>query len=131
MAAGIARAQTTEETPSGVGFDCWVGADERPFLTHYIRCIADRDLPHPELINPRSEALLDLLHRELHQHSGADAEKALKANLELVRETRSVWNIKIYSYPSDWSWREGTPERLVRAVLCPKDMPCAVMIRPH
>lgn len=130
--AGAAGAQTAAEaTSSGVGFDCWIGSDGSPYYTHYIRCIADRDLPHPEPVNPQSGALLDLLHRELHQQSGADAEKMFKANIELVRETRSVWNIRIHSYPSDWSWQEGTPERLVRAVMCPRDMPCTVMIRPR
>jgi hypothetical protein len=131
LLAGVAGAQTADGTPSGIGFDCWIGSDCKPFFTHYMRCFADRDLPHPELSNPNSDALLDLLHRELHQHSGADAEKMFKANIELVRETRSVWNIRIHSYPSDWSWQEGTPKRLVRAVLCPKEAPCAVMVRPY
>ena len=131
FAAGFAFGQTAATTQPGVGFDCWIGADGKPYYTHYIRCMADRDLPHPELSNPYSDALLDLLHRELHQRSGADAERMFKTNIELVRETRSVWNIRIHSYPSDWSWQEGTPERLVRAVLCPQVGQCTVMIRPH
>lgn len=131
FATGSAFAQTVATVPAGVGFDCWIGADGKPYYTHYIRCMADRDLPHPELSNPYSDALLDLLHRELHQRSGADAERIFKTNIELVRETRSVWNIRIHSYPSDWSWQEGTPERLVRAVLCPQEGQCTVMIRPR
>jgi hypothetical protein len=131
LLSGGACAQTGAGASSGVGFDCWIGSDGGPYYTHYIRCIEDRDLPHPELSKPDYATLLDRLHRELHQLSGADAERTFRANIELVRETRSVWNIRIHSYPSDWSWQEGTPERLVRAVLCPRDMPCAVMVRPH
>ena len=116
---------------SSVGFDCWVGRDGKPFYTNYIRCIADRDLPQMAQPDPESELILDLLHRELHTRSGADAEKTMKAHIELVRETRAVWSIRIHSYPYEWSWQEGRPEQLVRSVLCPNDVPCTVMIRQH
>ena len=116
---------------SSVGFDCWVGRDGKPFYTNYIRCIADRDLPQTAQPDPESELILDLLHRELHTRSGADAEKTMKAHIELVRETRAVWSIRIHSYPYEWSWQEGRPEQLVRSVLCPNDVPCTVMIRQH
>lgn len=131
LAVGLVRGQTAEVTQSGIGFDCWIGVDGTQIHTHYIRCIAKQDLAHPESIDPQSDAVLNLLHRELHQRSGADAEKAFKANIQRVRETGSVWNIPIYSYPSDSSWQEGMPERLVRAVLCPRQGHCAVTIRPR
>lgn len=131
LATGPARSQTAEVTRPDIGFDCWIGGEGTQIYTHYIRCIADRDLAHPESIDPQSDAVLNLLHRELHQRSGSDAEKAFKANIELVREAGSVWSIRIYSYPSDSSWQEGMPERLVRAVLCPRQAHCAVMIRPR
>lgn len=115
----------------GVGFDCWVGYDGKPYFTSYIRCIADRDLPQAAPLDPESDLLLDLLHRELHTRSGAEAERTMKAHMELVREARAVWSIRIHSYPYEWSWNEGRPEQLVRAVLCPKNVPCAVMIRQH
>ncbi|MBI3093763.1 MAG: hypothetical protein HYY97_02735 [Rhodocyclales bacterium] len=130
LAIGPARAQTAEVTQSDIGFDCWIGGEGTQIYTHYIRCIADRDLAHPELIDPQSEAVLKLLHSELHR-SGADAEKAFKANIQLVREAGAVWHIRIYSYPSDSSWQEGMPERLVRAVLCPRQVHCAVTLRPR
>lgn len=118
------------QTPSGnAGLDCWIGNDGAPYFTHYIRCIADRDLPHPTLENPQGEALLETLHNQLHGISGAAAEKTLKTNVELVRETHAVWSIRIHSYPADWSWVEGMPERLVRSVLCPPNTACTVMIR--
>ncbi|MCM2307627.1 MAG: hypothetical protein NDI91_09215 [Sulfuritalea sp.] len=131
LATGPVRSQTAEVTRPDIGFDCWIGGEGTQIYTHYIRCIADRDLAHPESIDPQSDAVLNLLHRELHQRSGSDAEKAFKANIELVREAGSVWSIRIYSYPSDSSWQEGMPERLVRAVLCPRQAHCAVMIRPR
>lgn len=123
--------QDAPRAPSSVGFDCWVGRDGKPFFTNYIRCIADRDLPQAVQPDPESELILDLLHRELHTRSGADAEKTMKAHIELVRETRAVWSIRIHSYPYEWSWQEGRPEQLVRSVLCPNDVPCTVMIRQH
>lgn len=116
---------------AAMGLDCWVGRDGGKIQINYIRCIADRDLPHPELANQRLEAFLDELHRELHEKSGADAERMYKANSTLVRESASVWNIRIVSYPYDWSWQEERPQRLVRAVLCPRDVTCTVKVYPR
>lgn len=131
LPAAPAFGQEALPATSSVGFDCWVGRDGKPFYTNYIRCIADRDLPQTAQPDPESELILDLLHRELHTRSGADAEKTMKAHIELVRETRAVWSIRIHSYPYEWSWQEGRPEQLVRSVLCPNDVPCTVMIRQH
>ncbi|MBI5791750.1 MAG: hypothetical protein HZA63_09780 [Rhodocyclales bacterium] len=131
LPAAPAFCQEALPAVSRIGFDCWVGRDGKPFFTNYIRCIADRDLPQPAQPDPESELILDLLHRELHTRSGADAEKSMKAHIELVRETRAVWSIRIHSYPYEWSWQEGRPEQLVRSVLCPNDVPCTVMIRQH
>lgn len=128
-AAAIALGQTTEATSAATGFDCWIGSSGPPYDTRFIRCMTDRDLPHAELGNTQTEELMHLLHREFHGKSGAAAEKMFKANIELIRMSPSVWNIRIFSYPSDWSWQEGTPERLVRAVLCPSEGSCMVMIR--
>lgn len=130
-AAGMACGQTVPGAASGAGFDCWVGYDGKPDYTHYIRCIADRDIPSPPAPDSRSEAFLELLHQELHRGGGSSAEKIFKSNIEVVRESRAVWNIRIYSYPTEWSWKEGMPERLVRAVLCPRETTCSVLIREH
>lgn len=129
FAAAAAFGQTTEETSAAMGFDCWIGSNGPPLHTRFIRCMADRDLPHVELGNIQTEEVMDLLHREFHSKSGAAAERMFKANIELIRMSPSVWNIRIFSYPSDWSWQEGTPERLVRAVLCPSVGTCSVVIR--
>ena len=131
LLAASASGQTTGSPPSGFGFDCWIGLEGGHLQVNYIRCIADRDLPHPELANQRLDAFLDDLHNELHQKSGADAERLYKSNLSLIRESASVWSIRIVSYPYEWSWQEGLPQQLVRAVLCPKDNPCTVKVYPR
>lgn len=127
--AAIAVGQTKEATSAATGFDCWIGSSGPPLDTRFIRCMTDRDLPHVELGNTQTEEVMHMLHREFHSRSGAAAETMFKANIDLIRMSPSVWNIPIFSYPSDWSWREGTPERLVRAVLCPSEGSCTVMIR--
>lgn len=127
--AATAFGQTTEETSTTTGFDCWIGSNGPPLHTRFIRCMTDRDLPHAKLSNTQTEAVMQLLHQEFHGKSGAAAETMFKANIELIRLSPSVWNIRIFSYPSEWSWQEGTPERLVRAVLCPSEGSCTVMIR--
>ena len=127
--AAVAFGQTKEETSTTTGFDCWIGSGGPPLDTRFIRCMTDRDLPHVVLGNTQTEEVMDLLHREFHSKSGAATETMFKANIELIRMSPSVWNIRIFSYPSDWSWQEGSPERLVRAVLCPSEGNCTVMIR--
>lgn len=129
FAAAAAFGQTAEETSTTTGFDCWIGSNGPPFNTKFIRCMADRDLQHVALTNTQSEEAMQMLHQELHTKSGAAAEKMFKANIELIRMSASVWNIRIFAYPSDWSWREGTPERLVRATLCPRSGACTITIR--
>ena len=131
FAVATATAQTPVAPAAIFGFDCWVGIDVNRFATNYIRCMADRDLPYQHLPDPKSDAVMDILHTELHGRSGADAERLYKANIELIRESRSVWNIVIHSYPYEWSWQEGLPEQLVRAVLCPRDGTCRVLVTRH
>ncbi|HLA33375.1 MAG TPA: hypothetical protein VJ001_00755 [Rhodocyclaceae bacterium] len=40
----------------------------------------------------------------------------------------AFWNIFLYSYPSEWSWAEALPEKLVEAALCPRGRTCRVAI---
>lgn len=108
------------------GFDCWIGDDSN---VHYIRCIVDRDIPPEASSNERADALMESIHQELHRGTGAKAERVFKSNIELVRVSGAVWNIRIHSYPYEWSWKEGMPERLVRAALCPPGASCPVLIR--
>lgn len=129
--SGSVVAQTTESPPRAVGLDCWVGQDGAPLFTNFIRCMVDRDLPYPALADQHLDAFLSNLHTELHSKSGADAERMYKSNIQLVRESISVWNIRIFTYPYEWSWEEGRPQQLVRSVLCPRDIPCTVTVYPH
>jgi hypothetical protein len=124
LAAGMAFGQT--QPPPDAGFDCWVGADGKPYYTHYIRCIADLDIAHNGTTEERLDDAMALLHREVHGGSSATSERIFKANIEHLS---GVWNIRIHSYPSDWSWQDGMPERLVRNVLCPQQGRCSVLIR--
>ncbi len=114
-----------------IGLDCWIGQDGTPLRIHYIRCIADRDLAHPELDDEALELLLDQLHRELHQMSGESAERLYRSKIDLLRESRSIWSIRIYSFPYEWSWADGRPQRLVRAVLCPNGVDCRITVVPR
>jgi hypothetical protein len=130
LGAATSLAQTPADSAQ-MGLDCWIGQEERQLQAHYIRCIADRDLPHPVLDDETLELLLDELHREFHQGSGAAAERLYRSKLELVRESRSLWNIRIFSYPYEWSWADGRPQRLVRAMLCPSGTACQVNVVPR
>jgi hypothetical protein len=127
FAAATVFAQTTGELPVGVGFHCWIGTDGAPLFTRRIRCFADRELRLEEMPDMESPTIIDLLHREVHFGSGVSTEKMFKANIERVRESREVWNIRIFSDPYDASWEERRPQQLVNAVLCPRDLTCAVM----
>lgn len=71
FAAGMAFGQA----PPDAGFDCWVGAEGRPDYTHYIRCIADPDVPQSAATDARLDDAMALLHREIHGGSSATSER--------------------------------------------------------
>jgi hypothetical protein len=125
--AATAFAQTAGEPVPGIGMHCWLGVDGAPFFARKIRCIADRELRLEELPDMASPTIIDILHRELHFGSAVSTEKIFKANIERVRESGEVWNIRIFNEPYDASWEEQRPQALVNAVLCPRDTTCTVM----
>ncbi len=127
FATATAFAQTAAVPSPSVGLHCWIGTDGAPLFTRRIRCIADRELRFEELPDLESPNIIDILHRELHFGSGVSAERVFKANIERIRETGEVWNIRIFTDPYDSSWEERRPQQLVNAVLCPIDTICAVM----
>lgn len=127
LAAAPAFGQTAGEPVPGIGFHCWIGTDGAPLFTRCIRCIADRVLRLEEMPDMQSPTIIDILHRELHFGSGVSTEKMFKANIERVRESREVWNIRIFTDPYDASWEERRPQQLVNAALCPRDTTCNVM----
>ncbi len=122
-----AFAQAVGDPAPGVAFHCWIGNDGAPLFTRRIRCIADRVLRLEEMPDMQSPTIVDILHRELHFGSGVSTEKMFKANIERVRDTGEVWNIRIFTDPYDSSWEEKRPQTLVNAVLCPVDMSCTVI----
>jgi hypothetical protein len=113
----------------GLAFDCWVGNAGGKNTTHYLRCITDRDLSPSGLIQvaARFDSLVDEIHHQLHMGAAGAAEKVYRARAEATRNS-GVWSILLYSYPSEWSWNEGLPERLVKNALCPGDPQCSVVI---
>lgn len=125
--AAAAFGQTAGEPVPGVGLHCWLGADGAPFFARRIRCIADRELRLEELPDMASPTIIDILHRELHFGSAVSTEKIFKANIERVRESGEVWNIRIFNEPYDSSWEEQRPQALVNAVLCPVAATCTIM----
>lgn len=127
FAAVSAFGQTAGEPVPGIGFHCWIGTDGAPLFTRRIRCIADRVLRLEEMPDMQSPNIIDLLHRELTYGTGVSTENMFKANIERIRESREVWNIRIFTDPYDASWEERRPQALVNAVLCPVDMSCTVM----
>lgn len=131
LACGPAVAETPQVSGYRTCLDCWIGDSGPPYHIAYIRCIRDRDLPYPPNADERIDAFLDELHRELHQRSGLDAERKLKANIELVRESASIWSIRINAYPYEWSWQEGLPAKLVHAAFCPSEVDCKIIVYPH
>ncbi|HEY6895739.1 MAG TPA: hypothetical protein VI279_00635 [Rhodocyclaceae bacterium] len=129
LSTTAALAQSAAGSTASIGFECWIGEDGKPYHIHYIRCIADRDIPPEASVDARFDELLELIHQELHVGSPSQAEEIFKANIHLIKESGGVWDIRIYSYPPEWSWAEGRPEQLVRSVLCRGDRTCPVVIR--
>jgi hypothetical protein len=116
------------ESQSVVGFDCWI-SPETKFITYYIRCIADRDLPpfDPSPETPEQAHALDTIHRVLHDDGPTEElDRLLAMNGGLIRQ--KVAAIRIYSYPSEWSWQEENPQALAR-MLCPEGSVCSVFVR--
>lgn len=131
LAALPALAQVPESNLSSPGFDCWIGSDGKPYHRYYIRCMVDRDLAPvaTAALDLRFEALMELLHQEFHYGTDGKAEELFNANTELLKENAGVWTISIFSPPSEQSWDEGLPERLARAVLCPREGQCSIVMR--
>lgn len=121
LSAG-ARAQTS---PSAVSWDCWVSLSE----AIAIRCIAAREgiPPADPALDDMQTVLLDHIHTLIHAGSTVAIDGIVANNLEVFKDG-SIWTIRIWNIPYDSSWAEDRPTRLVRAVLCPRDVACKVMV---
>lgn len=118
------------EQPPSVGFDCWISAESR-FSTYYIRCIHDRDLLPPAGAPQDVEAdqTFGEIQRVLHAGGSTDElDQLVRTNARAVQRGFFT-SIRIFSYPSEWSWEEEQPQLLVQT-LCPEGSVCRVFVRP-
>jgi hypothetical protein len=117
-----------DETPT-MAFDCWVTTDDPLATTHYIVCIPDRDdlPPVDDAIDPPEIIALDRVHELLHSGTLGDLDRYAWDNMELLKNA-GLRRIRIFSYPSTWSWDEESPHLLVQ-MLCPDGYVCPVYIR--
>lgn len=121
LLAGSVGAQTIFSS----AYDCWVGNAGGLDTTHYIRCIADRD--HLAGSNGDGELMLEQIHTLLHQAAVGDVERIVQGDPELHRSGR-VRSVALYSYPSEWSWQDGMPQKLVSSAWCAVTDTCRISI---
>lgn len=130
LLVGGARLAWAQEAGVVKALDCWVFEEKNFYKTHHIRCI--RDLSHlPALDNataPANVITYEQIHRLLHQGSIEALDRYVQENIRMLK-VGDMWSIRIYSYPSPWSWDEELPQQLVRSALCPKGYTCPVFIR--
>ncbi len=127
LLAGAAIAQDSQ-TPT-MAFDCWITTGRQQATTHYLVCIVDRDglPPADEALDPPELIALDTVHRLLHQGELAELDRYVRDNAGVLAPG-DLRRIRLFSYPSSWSWDEERPQLLVR-MLCPDGYHCPVFIR--
>lgn len=125
-------------TPGAVGtapagndhrWDCWVSSDTRHTIVSYlIRCIADRDAAREDPPIDTVEALLlDELHERIHRAEGPEIDRDLALG-RFNAVASYIRQIRIHQYPYEESWQQGQPRELVKAVLCPSEPDCPVLL---
>ncbi len=121
LLAGSASAQTAFDN----GYDCWIGNAGGLDTTHYVRCIEDRD--HLSGSTPDGEHMLDRIHSLLHLSAVAEVERLIQTN-PLLRSSGKVRSVALYSYPAEWSWAEGMPQKLVSSAWCAATDICRISV---
>lgn len=111
-------------------WDCWI--EDNNVDPTSINCIRDFDSPVYKPAQGGSKAeleevLLKHIHEQIHAGNTTEIGKFIRSNVEVFGRN-SIWGISIYSEPYETSWDEGRPETLVRALLCPRNVACTVMI---
>lgn len=131
LAAFAASWMAAAQASPAAGWDCWVDSGEGGG----IRCIADRD------VRPRSpgdssadddegaEVLLERVHDSLHRGDPARAGELVRDRAHLLRPG-DVWTVRLSAPPTETSWLEGRPARLVRALMCRGTPACPVRFHP-
>lgn len=111
------------QTLSAAAYDCWIGNAGNLYTTHFVRCIVDRD-PLGGTI-PDDEITLDRIHFLLHQFAIGEVENLVQTNPDLLRSGR-VRSVALYSYPAEWSWEAGLPQKLVDSAWCAMSDGCRI-----
>lgn len=111
-------------------WDCWI--EDNQVDPTSINCIRDFDSPVflPAESGSKAaieEVLLKHIHEQIHAGHTAELGMFISRNVEVFGRD-SIWGISIYSEPYESSWEEARPETLVRALLCPGNVECTVMI---
>ncbi len=115
------------EVASPLAWDCWIG-EHKPIS---INCIRHRK-PMGQAIKADSDEaheamLLEVIHERIMSQRTAGLEEFVKAHLGDLGEG-ALHVIPIWDYPDEFSWMEGRPIELVRAMLCPEHTPCSVTL---
>lgn len=99
--------------------DCWIGNAGNLTTTHFIRCIAERTPLEGgvQAVSSGVEAILDLIHQQLHNGQVAEADQTLRTNAALLRPG-DYHSVVLYSYPAEWSWENSLPQKLAQSALC-------------
>lgn len=124
LGAASARADVL---PS-LAWNCWVSGQNPA----QINCIHQRgQLPQTAPADPDSELeaqVLGQLHESKRSGKTAKPEGVEWRNIDVLHKGAG-WTVKIHSYPQGMLLEESQLNKLVKAVLCPRDIPCAVTLR--
>lgn len=123
LSAAPARADVL---PS-LAWSCWASGQMAQ-----INCIHERgNLPQTAPEDPDSELeaqLLGQLQERKRSGKASGLEGVEWRNIDVVHN-RSRWTVKVHSYQRGTLWEENWLNKLVKAVLCPSDIPCTVTLR--
>jgi hypothetical protein len=108
-------------------FECWIGQRE-PISINCIQYPSLYDLGRLENPDDKMEAaLLNFIHKMIISRHTAGLDEFVDMHSGQLR-AGALQVIPIWKYPAESSWKEGLPATLVKAALCPSDMPCTVIL---
>jgi hypothetical protein len=109
--------------------DCWISADDKYGTMPFIACIRDRGErpPADDAFDAPEVVALDTIHRLLHDGAKAELDRYVRANAAAL-QNGEIRRIRLFSYPSQWSWDEERPQFLA-GILCPDGYDCPIFFR--
>lgn len=123
---GTSAPSAAQNAPS-LNWECWIGQRE-PISINCIQYPSLYDLGRLEDPGDKMEAaLLNFIHKVIVSRNTAGLDEFVDMHSGQLREG-ALHVIPIWAYPSESSWREGMPAKLVKATLCPSDTPCTVTL---